>query len=191
MSAQTAPPPEAELIRQRREAAVPGLSRRQAAARAAMSPSQWSDVERGDKRAGTGVTVPVRATAETLARMARVVGVTAEDLSKAGRADAGRQLQAFEEQRGLRQRLAAVAGLGAVADQPLPDAGSEELFPIIVAGLDAIERSSLPAAGQRELTSMFVGNLVNDATRRHAELVLLLRLTASSSPGLAGSRAPS
>src|SRR5580658_5700567 len=52
VSARPVRPPEAELIRRRREAAVPGLSRRQAAARADISPSQWSDVERGDKQAG-------------------------------------------------------------------------------------------------------------------------------------------
>jgi transcriptional regulator with XRE-family HTH domain len=190
VSAQPVRPPEAELIRRRREAAVPGLSRRQAAARADISPSQWSDVERGDKQAGSGVTVPVRATAGTLARMARAVGATAEELAQAGRADAARQLQAFEEQRGLRQRIEAVPGLGATVGQQLTGSGSEQLFPIIVAGLDAIESSSLPAAAQRDLTSMFVGNLVNDATRRHAELILLLRLASVSSPGLPGGSTP-
>src|SRR5258707_15168029 len=70
------PPPDADLIRFRREAVVPPLSRRQAAARAGISPSQWSDVERGRKRAGPGIVIPVLATAETLAKMAMAVGVS-------------------------------------------------------------------------------------------------------------------
>jgi transcriptional regulator with XRE-family HTH domain len=178
MSAHPEPPQEADLVRQRREAAVPDLSRRQAAAKAGISPSQWSDVERGHKRAGTGVTVPVRATAETLARMARVVGASAADLAAVGREDAARQLQAFEQQRGLQRRLTAVPGLGALTGPPLPDVGREELLPVIAAGLDAIEHSALPSSAQRELTSMFVDNLIHDARRRHTELILMLRLAA-------------
>lgn len=178
MSAHPGPPEEADLIRRRREAAVPDLSRRQAAAKAGLSASQWSDVERGHKRAGTGVVVPVRATADTLARMARIVGASADDLASAGREDAARQLRASEQQRNLRQRIGAVPGLGALADLTLPDAGSEQLLPLIAAGLDAIDRSELPSTTRRELTSMFVDNLIHDAARRHTELALMLRLAA-------------
>jgi transcriptional regulator with XRE-family HTH domain len=160
------------------------MSRRQAAAKAGISPSQWSDVERGHKKAGSGVVVPVQATVETLARMARAVGVSADDLAAAGREDAARQLSAFEQEQGLRKRIATVPGLGVLADLPLPNEDGQELLPLIAAALDAIEDSGLPMAAKRELTSMFVGNLIHDATRRYSELLLVLRLTAGDSrPG--------
>ena len=49
-------------------------------------------------------------------------------------------------------------------------------MPLIAAGLDAIERSDLPRNAKRELTSMFIDNLIHDTTRRHSELLLVLRL---------------
>jgi len=152
------------------------MSRRQAAMKAGISASQWSDVERGHKKAGAGVVVPVRATADTLARMARTVGATADELSAAGREDAASQLRTLEQDRDLRQRIAAVPGLGALAGLPLPGADNNELLPLIAAGLDAIDTSGLPAAARRELTAMFVGNLLHDAARRYSELLLMLRI---------------
>jgi transcriptional regulator with XRE-family HTH domain len=178
MSVHLGLPAEADLIRLRREALVPDMSRRQAAAKAGISPSQWSDVERGHKKAGSGIVVPVHATAETLARMARAVGVSAGDLAAAGREDAARRLRDFEEQRDLRQRIAAVPGLGALAGLALPGDGAAELLPLIGLCLDAIDRSGLPKAAKQQVTSMFVDNLIHDATRRHSELLLMLRLAA-------------
>lgn len=173
-------PLESDLIRQRREAATPGMSRRQAAAKAGISASQWSDVERGHKKAGSGVVVPVRATADTLARMARVAGASADDLVAAGRPDAAHQLRAVEQERDLRQRIAAIPGLGAIGAQLPPGTDGKDLLPLIAAGLDAIERSDLPSAARRELTSTFAGNLIQDATRRYSELLLLLRLASQA-----------
>ncbi len=181
MSVQPAVPAEAVLIRQRREAAVPAMSRRQAAVKTGISASQWSDIERGHKKAGPGVVVPVQGTAETVARMARVVGVGADDLAAAGRDDAAHQLRTFENERGLRQRIAAVPGLGALTGQPLPDAMSGELLPLIGLGLDAIENSDLPKTTKRELTSVFADNLIHDTARRYSELLLMLRLAAGPS----------
>jgi transcriptional regulator with XRE-family HTH domain len=174
-------PPGADLIRHRREAAIPGMSRRQAAEKAGISASQWSDVERGHKKAGSGVVVPVHATADTLARMARAVGASADDLAGAGRPDAARQLRTLDQERDLRQRIAAIPGLGAIGAQSLSDTDGKDLLPLIAAGLDAIERSDLPKTARRELTSLFVGNLIHDATRRHSEMLLLLRLAAGAS----------
>jgi len=174
-------PPEAALIRQRREAAIPEMSRRQAAAKAGISPSQWSDVERGHKRAGPGVVVPVQATADTLARMARVVGASADNLAAAGREDAARQLRTVDLEHDLRQRIAAIPGLGTISGQSLSGTDGTELLPLIAAGLDAIERSDLPKAARRELTSMFVDNLIHDTARRHSELLLMLRLATTGS----------
>jgi len=179
MTAQPNPPAEAELIRQRREVADPPMSRRQAAAKAGISPSQWSDIERGHKQAGSGVTVPVQATAETLARMARTIGMSPEELAAAGRQDAAQALSALEQDHGLRQRITAIPGLGAIITAPLAAADGQELLPLIASGLDAIERSDLPKATRRELTAMFVDNLLHDAARRRTELLLILRLATS------------
>src|ERR1700722_2152904 len=132
------PPAEADLIRRRREGAEPALSRRQAAAKAGISPSQWSDVERGHKMAGAGVAVPVRATAETLARMAQGVGVASDETGAVGRKDAADQPQASRRQRSLGERLAAVPGLGDVQGLALHGAAHDELVPLIASGLEAI-----------------------------------------------------
>jgi len=184
MSVQPEPPLEARLIQQRRETVVPAMSRRQAAARAGISASQWSDIERGTKKAGQGAVVPIRATAQTLARMARAVEATADELAAAGREDAASLLRGMEQDRGLRQRLAAVPGLGAITAHLLSGTDGQELLPIIAAGLDAIDNSDLPGQSKRELTAMFTDNLINDAARRHAELLLTLRIAARAShPG--------
>jgi transcriptional regulator with XRE-family HTH domain len=175
-----APPPEADLIRNRREAAVPPLSRRQAAARAGISPSQWSDVERGSKRAGPGIVVPVLATADTLAKMARAIGVGADQLAAAGRDDAAVQLTLATRQQMLGERLAAVPGLGFLAGHLRPEAQGE-LLPIVGTGLDAIYASDLSTRTKNEITGVFIDNLRHDATRRFNELLLMLRLAEGAS----------
>lgn len=132
--------------------------------------------------AGPGVIVPVRATAETLARMAQVVGVSDVELAATGREDAAQQLRDVDRQRALRDRLAAVPGLGALSRDLRRDAAEEELLPIIASGLEAIEQSELPSAAKRDLTSMFVENMAHDAGRRYAELTLILRLAGHKGP---------
>ena len=178
------PPPEAGLIhRRRREASGPALSRRQAAARAGISPSQWSDVERGSKRAGPGIVIPVRATAETLAKMAAAVGVSAGELTAAGRDDAAGQLRSVTRQQQLGERLAGIPGLGILAGQPGQEAGAQaELLPLVASGLDAIDASQLSARTRNQITGLFIDNLRHDAARRHHELLLMLRLAEEATP---------
>lgn len=180
---ETGPPPETGLIRDRREAAGSPLSRRQAAARAGISPSQWSDVERGCKRAGPGIVIPVQATAETLAKMAMAVGVSADELAAAGRDDAAAQLRSAARRQVLGKRLAAIPGLGFLAGQLCPETGARgELLPLIASGLDAIDASTLGTRTKNEITGVFIDNLRHDATRRHNELLLMLRLAEGASP---------
>ena len=181
MSAQPTAPPESDLIRQRRETAAPPLSRRQAAAKIGISPSQWSDIERGSKKAGQGTVVPIRATAETLARMAQAVEVSAAELANVGREDAADLLTQLNNERTLSHRLAAIPGLGTVAKHMLPSAEFSELLPAIAAGIDVIDDSDLPAATKRELTDFYVRNLLRDVNRRHTELQLLIRIATSGS----------
>ncbi|HEV2376211.1 MAG TPA: helix-turn-helix transcriptional regulator [Streptosporangiaceae bacterium] len=84
-------PPEMELIRRRREDAVPRLSMREAARRAGISSPWWRVLETGIRRV-KGQDFPESANDETLARMALVVGVTAEELAAAGRPGAAARL---------------------------------------------------------------------------------------------------
>ena len=81
-------PPEAWLIWQARNARIPVPSRRQCARLAGISPQTWSNVERGEKAMGAGVRMQWRGEAATVAQMAAVAGVTAEQLRGAGRGDA-------------------------------------------------------------------------------------------------------
>jgi transcriptional regulator with XRE-family HTH domain len=177
------PPAEASLIRRRREAAVPPLSRRQAAARAGISPSQWSDVERGSKRAGPGIVIPVQATPETLAKMAAAIGVTAGELAAAGRDDAADRLRSATRQQQLGDRLAGIPGLGFLARQVRPENGARaDLLPLVASGLDAIDASTLSARTRNQITGLFIDNLRHDAARRHHELLLMLRLAEDAVP---------
>jgi len=180
VSAQLKPPAEADLIRSRREAGDPAMSRRQAAVKAGISASQWSDVERGHKQAGSGIVIPVQATAQTLARMARAVGAGVDELAAAGRQDAAEALRVLDQQQEMHQRLTAIPGLGAIATPPLVGTDNQELLPLITTGLDAIEESRLTDAAQQELTRMFVDNLCHDAARRLTELLLILRLATGT-----------
>lgn len=84
------PPPEAQLIEQKRNQ-PPRMSIRQAAARAGISETRWRQIESG-ARIFRGNRYPERAPAGTLASMARVVGVTPGELANAGRQDAADEL---------------------------------------------------------------------------------------------------
>lgn len=76
-----------------------GLSIRQASAAADMSDGRWRQIVNGYQSAGQGHYIPVRAPADTIARMADVVGVTADQLSDAGRTDAAGELIKLQRNR--------------------------------------------------------------------------------------------
>lgn len=90
------PPPEARLIREALRRAR--LSAREAARRAGISETRWRQIANGYQDVGRGVRVPTTGPAETLARMAQVAGVTADQLREAGRADAADELVELERQ---------------------------------------------------------------------------------------------
>lgn len=97
MTAYPSPPPEARLIREKREALVPHLSMRAAAQRAAadglgpFSVALWTQIENGYIQQKE-TTEPTRGTADRIARMARVTGATTAELEHARRPDAARVL---------------------------------------------------------------------------------------------------
>jgi hypothetical protein len=91
MSDRPAQRPEGKLI----ETAMlrKGMSTRSAAPLAGISEARWRQIVSGYQSAGRGVSVPVIATPRTLAKMARAVGVTEEQLITAGREDAAEVLR--------------------------------------------------------------------------------------------------
>ncbi|GAB3213284.1 hypothetical protein GCM10027294_43410 [Marinactinospora endophytica] len=93
METQTARPPEGELIEEARGRT--GMSQNAAARAAGISGTRWRQIVKGYGTA-SGVVVQVTGPAETVARMARVVGVTPEELEEAGRDDAADQLREIE-----------------------------------------------------------------------------------------------
>jgi transcriptional regulator with XRE-family HTH domain len=74
------------------------LSARQAANQAGISEGRWRQIVAGYQSAG-GQHIPVTAPPATLARMAAAVGVTADDLTEAGRSDAAEILRDLTQRR--------------------------------------------------------------------------------------------
>ncbi|TDL05995.1 XRE family transcriptional regulator [Mycobacterium paragordonae] len=85
--------PEGRLLERLRTEHRPPLSGRAAAKAAGISPSRWTQIIRGYKQETPELRVPVRAPADTLARMARAVGATPAQLREAGREDAADELE--------------------------------------------------------------------------------------------------
>jgi transcriptional regulator with XRE-family HTH domain len=83
-------PPEGTLIKRALKTAR--LSQREGARRAGISETRWRQLVSGYQTVG-GAKVAVRSPDETLARMARAAGVTAEQLEAAGRAEAAAVLR--------------------------------------------------------------------------------------------------
>ena len=71
------------------------LSQNKAAKAIGISPARWRQIENGYQTVGHGQQIAVEGPAETVARMARSVGVTSEQLRQAGREDAATALDAL------------------------------------------------------------------------------------------------
>lgn len=91
-----APPPEARLIAEARAALFPRLSMRQASLRAGISETRWRQIESGRIRI-RGEDYPEVAPADTLARMAQVVGLKPDDLARVGRLNAAAALAELQK----------------------------------------------------------------------------------------------
>lgn len=90
-------PAEAALLDEAQKRLQPRLSVRKAAAAAGISEGWWRQITKGIQSRSTG-SIPVVAPAETIARMALAVGVTADELRATGRTDAADVLPAIEKQ---------------------------------------------------------------------------------------------
>jgi transcriptional regulator with XRE-family HTH domain len=107
-------PPEGSLIKQAQRAMR--ISQREAARRADLSEARWRQLVSGYMLVQRTY-VPVRSPDKTLARMARAVGVTPEELASAGREDAAAALRVAEAEAERTARVAAEqAAVG--ADSP-------------------------------------------------------------------------
>lgn len=91
MSERPAPPPEGQLLQAALKKSK--LSARMAAQQAGISEGRWRQIASGYQVVSAGQYAPVRAPAETVARMANVAKVSAEQLEEAGRPDAADELR--------------------------------------------------------------------------------------------------
>ena len=82
-----------------------GLSARAAARQAGISEGRWRQITSGYQVVSPGVYAPVHGPAATIARMARVAGVPADELRAAGRADAAQELSSSGERTGAEADL--------------------------------------------------------------------------------------
>ncbi|NJP44551.1 hypothetical protein [Actinacidiphila epipremni] len=103
-------PPEGLLIKRAQTALQ--ISQREAARRARLSEARWRQLVSGFQLVQRAK-VPVRSPDKTLARMARAVGVTAEQLVDAGREDAAAALLEVEAEEAEVERAAAAMQDGA------------------------------------------------------------------------------
>lgn len=103
MPERPAPPPWGALLTKALPRAK--LSAREAARRAGISEGRWRQIAGGYQVVSAGVYAPVRGPADTLARMAAVVGVTPAQLRRAGRPDAARALAAGAQDAEMSQEL--------------------------------------------------------------------------------------
>ncbi len=90
MAERPSPPPWGALLT--KALASARLSAREAARRAGISEGRWRQIASGYQVVSPGVYAPVHGPAQTLARMAAVVGVTPAQLTQAGRPDAAKAL---------------------------------------------------------------------------------------------------
>lgn len=79
---------------------------------AGMSDARWRQIAKGFKYEAGGIRVPARAPADTLARMARVVGATPDQLREVGRGDAADELENLPEIQAPPKRTTSNLGRG-------------------------------------------------------------------------------
>jgi len=144
-------PPEAVLIKRARAAAGMTVEAAAAAVRAAggqISTSYWGDVERG-QGGRRSRRVPVRASARTLAQMARIFGITPDRLAGEGqRPDAAEILDEIlrSEESG---QPASQDGSRQPAHMKFLDQVDEGALAPFLAAVEAQVRAATPADGRR------------------------------------------
>ncbi|WP_329177490.1 helix-turn-helix domain-containing protein [Streptomyces sp. NBC_01477] len=125
-------PPEGLLIKRAQVAAR--LSQREAAKRAGLSEARWRQLVSGFQLVSR-TKVAVRSPDETLARMARAVGVTAEQLEAAGRDGAANTLRDAEAE-AVRNRVGSAPGPDPTTGSAATQSRVDERWALVEAILD-------------------------------------------------------
>lgn len=158
-----APPPEAVLIRTRREMMLPKMSRSKAATVAEMSEATWRHIENG-KYEGPP---------DKIATMARVVAVTPDELDDAGRTDAAAMLRAYLRKRAEAEPVLASLDTGA---------SSEALIQLILQGLDGIRSApGLTDDQKRSLESSLIASVTQNVSGQLAQIRTVLGIATEKS----------
>lgn len=123
------------------------LSIREAAKRAGISYGRWRQIVMGYQNVSPGQFAKVRAPAKTLAKMAAIVGVTAEQMETEGqRPDAALALRDLRD-----QPPAPWAASGAGPPSPDEDAGSAIFQPLVRVRLDELTGQGNPRPSGDEM----------------------------------------
>ncbi|MEU5884609.1 helix-turn-helix transcriptional regulator [Spirillospora sp. NPDC047279] len=158
-------PLEAELVRRHREELIPPRSPEKLAKVIGISGKRWRDIERGLDANGR----PTQARAQTLADIAKVLGIGPEQLEEAGRADAARILSAVTRDRA--ETEPALAGI------VQPEATPVALLQQILQVLDEIRTDDRLSAGQRrQLEEAFVTGLQRDVQNLQDQFRTMIRV---------------
>ena len=112
------------LIEELRKAMRPTLSVRKAASAAHISEGRWRSLAKGVHQVSKGNAIPTRAPADTLARMAKVVGASPEQLREVNRGDAADELEELTSRRAQAQPAQAWA----TNPPPMPDRFEERMI---------------------------------------------------------------
>lgn len=155
-------PAEVVLIRARREMILPKMSRAKAAELAEMSEATWRNVENG-KYEGQP---------DKIATMARVVGVTPEELEEAGRRDAAAMLRTYLHKRAGDEPTLAALDAGAT---------SEALLQLILRGLDDIRSApSLSDDQKRSLEASLIRSVMQNVSGQLDQIRTALRIAGEN-----------
>lgn len=150
--------PEGRLIAEALARRVPRMSQREAARRAELSETRWRQIIAGYQQLADGVRAPVVAPAETLARMAAAVGVSAGDLAQAGREDAAEAMLGLAD--------ASTPLSAAMRAEGASDTGLDESLDVLIARAEMLQER---LDGLRQEIA-YQESIVAEAARRVDEL---------------------
>jgi transcriptional regulator with XRE-family HTH domain len=136
------------------------MSQRRAAAKAGISENRLRAIMHGYQNVGAGSYIAVRGPADTVARIAHVVGVGPERLEEAGRRDAAEELRLIEAEEGPhRSGEAHITGNVELSGSGRPSSPADEIGELLREIKDLARRAARLEAERRE----------TDAARRDEE----------------------
>ncbi|MEU9887914.1 hypothetical protein [Sphaerisporangium sp. NPDC051011] len=167
-------PLEAKLIEDRRREAIPPMSPEVAARAIPISGKRWREIEKGFDAAGR----PTRARPALLAKIAKLLNITPEDLDRVDRADAARIHRATlqQEEAALQQEREEEREAASSAGDA--DATPAEVQQAIEQALQEIDENPILTAREKaELRTTFLQTIHSDVAVRRQQFALILRAT--------------